>query len=447
VTTLIFTWAALKTALEGSPSPGDRFIIAAPLTVTSTITPAANGSSGSPIIIEGASWNHRPLITGGTDTASFQISGRSYLTFRNLIQEGGANFAKFSGTCVGVEIVHVKGSEWDHSTSSMAQFIEAGGGSRTGCRIAFCEGSDSDWDFFSTAGSYGWVCEFNWVHDIGDDAENGNTDAFACHDSSGGYSTFRYNLVERVAGKSGIQFGTNASVGSKGYAYGNVVIDCRRGITADGSAPDALIYSNIVVMSATIAAGEAATYGIGSLCGDSSNGLIRAFNNLVINRSGAAECYGMRFDTVFQSVNNVIVTTNSTARFYYISAGSTGYANVLADNHYWSTDGTEGSRIRLGAALVNLAGIQGLGGEVGTTFEDPEFRTVPTLARQHAIPLPSSPLLGTGTDLSAVFATDIVGRVHSVWSKGPWAAGAPASRRATFVLVQAIRDAIVASVR
>lgn len=424
----ITTWAELKTALEGSPSAGDRYICSTPLTVTSTITIAADGAVGDPIIVQGAGWDAQTFITGLDDTTSFEIIGRQNIVIQYFEQVGGSHFVEFSGTCVNVEILRCKGSQWTHSVSADTQFIGAGGGSRTGCRVAWCEGFDANHDFFSTAGSYGWICEYNWVHDLGVPYSLSNVDAFAFHQSDAALSIVRYNRIERCYGKSAISVGNVG--GSWVDVYGNYVYECHRGVLYQGTDVLGYCYNNVVIMTDRIPQGSLSVFGIGALTGDSPNGDVKFYNNYVYNGSKASYVFAYVFDTLFEFVNNVAVVGNDTAKFYYISAGSVGFGSTLADNHFWSTDGVEGARIEIASVNYTLAQVQGLlpGAEAGTLFSDPEiFGFAPTDAIG-AAPKPGSPLIGTGTDLSGTFTEDIHQRTRSVWTKGPWDAVALPTR-------------------
>lgn len=442
------TWAEFKTIAEGALSPGDRIVCLKPMTVTGTVTPTVNGSQALPITVDFGTWWHPNTITGGVDMSTFQFTNRSYWIVRDGIQTGGANFAKFSGNCTGLEILHIKGSGWTHTDSTMAQFFEAGGGTRNGCRIAFCEGFNADYDFFSTAGSWGWMCEFNYVHDLGANvsATSGLVDAFAMHDSRDGYSTFRFNRVENVRGKAAFSIASDTNdinSGSKAYVYCNVVSGCRYGILGGGDAAEVDAWCNFVTVPQILdemgnAIGENNTFGIGSLTLDlAGTGHFYSWNNCVVNHGGDASivAYAYRFSSEFQMVNCVSYCTGVESYFYFISQGaSLDPDNVLRNNCHWSTTGDQ-ARIRLGLTYdITVAQIQGLGGEAGSMNVNPEIRDATGTARIDCAPDIDSPLLGAGFDLSAAFTSDIANLPFVDWHIGPWARHVPDQSPAPLVI-------------
>lgn len=452
------TWDELKTIMEGSLSPGDRIIPLAPLTATSTITPASNGADGNPIWLLGPSPSHRVTIFGGTDIGSFQWTNRSHWNVRNFYQTGGSQFATFSGTCSYLDFVSIEGTAWTHSNPTATQFWNAGGGTRVGCRIAACDGYGSPYDYFSTAGSWGWLIEFCYVHDLGTPGNetNGLTDAFAFHNSNGGFSTLRYNRIENIIGKAGISLASDdptplSTSGSWGYCYGNVISGCRYGILGGGDNSRLVAWDNYVVVEQIVdsmgdAIGENNTFGMGSLSLDlpSPAGYCYMYNNHVVNHGGDANvvCYAYRMSTPFQMVNCSSYCTGVESYFYYIAANAAqDPGNVLRNNCHWSTTGDQG-RIRFGASYdLTIANIQGFGGEVDSLNVDPEVRDVTGNRAVDAAPVYGSPLLGAGFDLSASFTTDIAGLTFDTWNIGPWSIPVP-DPRASRLTIQVERDEI-----
>lgn len=411
------TWARLKTFLESASAQPHTVIILDDITATATI------ALPSDVTIQGPTWHIRPTITGPTNEAVFSITLQDDITLRNLVIVGGSQFLTFSGDCLRIKILHCKGTGWTDVVTTASQWIDAGGGNRAGSQIAYCEGSDSEYDFFSTAGSYNWLIEYNYVHDLAVNSVGGLTDAFAFHDSIDGNEIVRYNYIKNIWGKAGISFGVDS--GSVGEAYGNVVINCRKPITAEGSIIEVLIHGNVVVLNTLPTTGTPldtpATFGIGTITLDSLTATAEVYNNLVYCTSTAAVITCFKYDCEVQHKNNIAIVTTSTGLFWLFTLASSGFANVLENNIYWSTNGTEGSRFVVdGFAALTLAQVQALSRETGSVFDDPEIRTTPPAHRGDTVTSYGSPANGAGTNLSAVFTTDAFGRaIGATWSIGP----------------------------
>lgn len=167
--------------------------------------------------------------------------------------------------------------------------------------------------------------------------------------------------------------------------------------------------------------GYPSSNGIAALSGSDTDTRVYVYNNLVYCNSSASQIACYAYDCTVEHKNNIAIVGNSTALFWLFTAAASGFANVLEDNIYWSTNGTEGSRFVVdGVAAFTLAQIQALSRETGSVFDDPEIRTTPPAHRGDTVTSYGSPANGAGTNLSAVFTTDAFGRaIGATWSIGP----------------------------
>ncbi len=240
----IFPGDSFETAIENL-NPGDTLTVHEGTYVDSgRISIGVKGTAASPVIIESAAGERRPLITriaGDTPQNTINIEGAEYVTIRGLeISSNGGDGITMSGgpSYITLEDLSIHDisvginfrSSMHHITvrrNHIYSTNDTGEGIYVGCNNAKCAVSNS-------------IIEQNWIHDT----RGSQGDGIEIKYGSWG-NVIRDNVIHDANYPCILAYGvTDANVDSPNIIEGNVVWNCGQGIDVIA---DAIVRNNIVI--------------------------------------------------------------------------------------------------------------------------------------------------------------------------------------------------------
>jgi hypothetical protein len=378
-------WASPKVA--GKIGPGDTVFLCG--TITSNLSFHGNGSSGSPVVLDGATLS--AYIDVGTQYWTIQnvTYSRSYGTGSStqaaLQLTGGAAFGTIQNNTIDVinsaQVIFL--AHVSHDITIQNNFL----------RVSAPSGDGFDTDVLDTEGSYNVMVQGNYM----ELAVTGDQSCGGCHDdvtqvwASGSSSanapynwTYRYNrMVANSPGHTNNLSLTMIEMVGNGYwnMYGNV-FEC----IAGGSSGNGIVF-------------------------DSNTGgmIANIFNNTVVEKSGACNnIFNLSGSGAYNLSNNIV---------YSASAGSalTGGAQFALRSH----------NLWYGSSIPSCSGFAG-----DVCGSDPLFVDY---TNNNFYLQGGSPAKGTGVNVGALYALGLAGgatwpnpalSTRSTWDMGAYTVSA-----------------------